>query len=119
MFLLLENKGNHCCFRYGRHFIGHHHLYNHSLHRHLWVRLYRQYQVSQLRTYHQDPTTVGGLTAEDIEKARQSKRAEIKPHKQMVNPVPQILFLNTNSHRQHVPVHTHTHLDICWSVFFS
>ncbi|TKS76032.1 Atypical kinase COQ8A, mitochondrial [Collichthys lucidus] len=38
------------------------------------------------RSYHQDdPSTVGGLTAEDIEKARQSKRAEIKPHKQMLS----------------------------------
>uniref|UniRef100_A0A4W6ETQ4 Atypical kinase COQ8A, mitochondrial n=1 Tax=Lates calcarifer TaxID=8187 RepID=A0A4W6ETQ4_LATCA len=38
------------------------------------------------RSYHQDdPSTVGGLTAEDIEKARQSKRAETKPHKQMLS----------------------------------
>ncbi|XP_044026125.1 atypical kinase COQ8A, mitochondrial isoform X2 [Siniperca chuatsi] len=68
-----------------RRFIGHHHLYNHSLNRHLWRQLYCQDQVSQLRSYHQDPSTVGGLTAEDIEKARQSKRAEIKPHKQMLS----------------------------------
>uniref|UniRef100_A0A672HYE9 Atypical kinase COQ8A, mitochondrial n=1 Tax=Salarias fasciatus TaxID=181472 RepID=A0A672HYE9_SALFA len=54
-----------------RHFIGHHHLYNHNLNRHL--------------TYHQDPSTVGGLTAEDIEKARQGKRTETKPHKQMLS----------------------------------
>lgn len=92
-------KGNHYCFWCHRHFIGHHHLYNHSLNRHLSVRLYCQDQVRQLRSYHQDPTTVGGLTAEDIEKARQSKRDEIKPHKQMVVPVPQILFLNANTHR--------------------
>lgn len=78
------NKVNHRRLRFGRHFIGQHHLYNHSLNRRLWVRLYCQHHVSQLRMYHQDPTTVGGLTAEDIEKARQSKRAEIKPHKQMV-----------------------------------
>ncbi|KAM9339410.1 atypical kinase COQ8A, mitochondrial [Symphorus nematophorus] len=64
---------------------GHHHLYNHSLNRHLWRELYCQQQFSQLRSYHQDPSTVGGLTAEDIEKARQSKRAEIKPHKQMLS----------------------------------
>uniref|UniRef100_A0A7N6A424 Atypical kinase COQ8A, mitochondrial n=1 Tax=Anabas testudineus TaxID=64144 RepID=A0A7N6A424_ANATE len=38
------------------------------------------------RSYHQDdPSTVGGLTAEDIEKARQSKGDEIKPHKQMLS----------------------------------
>lgn len=79
------SKVNHRCFWFGRHFIGQHHLYNHTLNRRLWVRLYCQHHASQLRTYHQDPTTtVGGLTAEDIEKARQSKRAEIKPHKQMV-----------------------------------
>uniref|UniRef100_A0A4W6EPF8 Atypical kinase COQ8A, mitochondrial n=1 Tax=Lates calcarifer TaxID=8187 RepID=A0A4W6EPF8_LATCA len=65
----VEDKGNHLCFVYGRNFIGHHHLYNHSLN----------------RSYHQDPSTVGGLTAEDIEKARQSKRAETKPHKQMLS----------------------------------
>ncbi|KAI3364408.1 hypothetical protein L3Q82_011202 [Scortum barcoo] len=68
-----------------RHVSGHHHVYNHSLSRHLWGQLYSQHQVSQLRSYHQDPSTVGGLTAEDIEKARQSKRAEVKPHKQMLS----------------------------------
>ncbi|XP_068564994.1 atypical kinase COQ8A, mitochondrial isoform X2 [Cebidichthys violaceus] len=56
------------------------HFYNHSLNRHLWG-----HQVSQLRSYHQDPTTVGGLTAEDIEKARQGKKADIKSHKQMLS----------------------------------
>ncbi|XP_071335038.1 atypical kinase COQ8A, mitochondrial-like [Trachinotus anak] len=64
-----------------RHFIRHHHLYNHCLNRHVWG----QHQVTQMRSYHQDPSTVGGLTAEDIEKARQSKRAETKPHKQMLS----------------------------------
>uniref|UniRef100_A0A668ANX7 Atypical kinase COQ8A, mitochondrial n=1 Tax=Myripristis murdjan TaxID=586833 RepID=A0A668ANX7_9TELE len=39
----------------------------------------------QTRSYHQDPSTVGGLTAEDIEKARQSKRSDMKPHKQMLS----------------------------------
>ncbi|XP_069014544.1 atypical kinase COQ8A, mitochondrial [Embiotoca jacksoni] len=68
-----------------RHFIGHHHLYNHSLNRHVWSQLYCQHPVSRARSYHQDPTTVGGLTAEDIEKARESKRSEIKPHKQMLS----------------------------------
>ncbi|KAM3603578.1 uncharacterized protein V6R79_025212 [Siganus canaliculatus] len=68
-----------------RHFMGQHHLYNHSLNRHLWRQLYCQHQASQLRSYHQDPSTVGGLTADDIEKARQSKRAEMKPHKQMLS----------------------------------
>uniref|UniRef100_A0A8C3GB10 Atypical kinase COQ8A, mitochondrial n=1 Tax=Cyclopterus lumpus TaxID=8103 RepID=A0A8C3GB10_CYCLU len=41
--------------------------------------------ISQLRSYHQDPSTVGGLTAEDIEKARQGKKVEIKSHKQMLS----------------------------------
>ncbi|XP_034555396.1 atypical kinase COQ8A, mitochondrial [Notolabrus celidotus] len=53
--------------------------------RHLWGQLYSQHRISQIRGYHQDPTTVGGLTAEDIEKARQTKRTEIKPHKQMLS----------------------------------
>uniref|UniRef100_A0A671XFK2 Atypical kinase COQ8A, mitochondrial n=1 Tax=Sparus aurata TaxID=8175 RepID=A0A671XFK2_SPAAU len=65
-----------------RHFVGHQHLYNQSLNRHLWGQLH---QVSQHRSYHQDPTTVGGLTAEDIEKARQRKGPEIKQHKQMLS----------------------------------
>uniref|UniRef100_A0A4W6ETR6 Atypical kinase COQ8A, mitochondrial n=1 Tax=Lates calcarifer TaxID=8187 RepID=A0A4W6ETR6_LATCA len=81
----VEDKGNHLCFVYGRNFIGHHHLYNHSLNRHVWGQLYCQHQVTPIRSYHQDPSTVGGLTAEDIEKARQSKRAETKPHKQMLS----------------------------------
>lgn len=68
-----------------RHFTGIHHGYHRTLSRHLWLRLSCQQQLGQLRTYHQDPTTVGGLTADDIEKARQSKRAETKPHKQAVN----------------------------------
>uniref|UniRef100_A0A674N3L7 Atypical kinase COQ8A, mitochondrial n=1 Tax=Takifugu rubripes TaxID=31033 RepID=A0A674N3L7_TAKRU len=67
------------------HFAGLHHGYNRTLNRHLWLRLYCQQQLSQLRTYHQDPTTVGGLTADDIEKARQTKRAEAKPHKQALS----------------------------------
>ncbi len=92
----LKDKSNLFWFGCGRHFTGHHHLYYHSLNRHLWGQLYCQHQVNQLRGYHQDPSTVGGLTAEDIEKARQSKRAEIKPHKQMVITVPQYLFSNTH-----------------------
>ncbi|KAG7232473.1 hypothetical protein INR49_008821 [Caranx melampygus] len=63
----------------------HHHLYNQSLNRHVWGQLYCQHQATQVRSYHQDPSTVGGLTAEDIEKARQNKRAETKPHKQMLS----------------------------------
>uniref|UniRef100_A0A665VPB4 Atypical kinase COQ8A, mitochondrial n=1 Tax=Echeneis naucrates TaxID=173247 RepID=A0A665VPB4_ECHNA len=55
------------------------------LNRHVWAQLYCQHQATQIRSYHQDPSTVGGLTAEDIEKARQSKRAEMKPHKQMLS----------------------------------
>uniref|UniRef100_A0A8D0AB14 Atypical kinase COQ8A, mitochondrial n=1 Tax=Sander lucioperca TaxID=283035 RepID=A0A8D0AB14_SANLU len=78
-FCCLEDKGNHFCFGCDRHF------YNHRLNRHLWEQLYRQHQVSPLRSYHQDPSTVGGLTAEDIEKARRGKKAEIKSHKQMLS----------------------------------
>lgn len=38
------------------------------------------------RFFHQDQSPVGGLTAEDIEKARQAKaRPENKPHKQMLS----------------------------------
>ncbi|XP_048841293.1 atypical kinase COQ8A, mitochondrial [Brienomyrus brachyistius] len=36
-----------------------------------------------IRSYHQDHTSVGGLTAEDIEKAREAKRNV--PHKQMLS----------------------------------
>ncbi|XP_033505228.1 atypical kinase COQ8A, mitochondrial isoform X1 [Epinephelus lanceolatus] len=61
------------------------HFYNHRLNRHLWGQLYCQHQVSQLRSYHQDPSSVGGLTAEDIEKARQEKKAQFKSHKQMLS----------------------------------
>ncbi|XP_008296006.1 chaperone activity of bc1 complex-like, mitochondrial [Stegastes partitus] len=59
-----------------RHFLGRQRLYSHSLNRLAWT---------QQRFYHQDPSSVGGLTAEDIEKARQSKRPEMKPHKQMLS----------------------------------
>uniref|UniRef100_A0A8C5HT44 Atypical kinase COQ8A, mitochondrial n=1 Tax=Gouania willdenowi TaxID=441366 RepID=A0A8C5HT44_GOUWI len=69
----------------GRHFIGNHRIYNHHLNRHLWRQLYNEHPASQLRSYHQDPSTVQGLTAEDIDKARQGKRAENKPHKQMLS----------------------------------
>lgn len=65
-----------------RHFLPNHHLYTQ---RHLWGQMLCQHSIRQLRSYHQDPSTVGGLTAEDIEKARQSKRAEAKPHKQMLS----------------------------------
>ncbi|XP_040016519.2 atypical kinase COQ8A, mitochondrial [Gasterosteus aculeatus] len=51
-------------------------FYSHGPSRHLW---------GQLRSYHQDPSAVGGLTAEDMEKARQGKKAEIKSHKQMLS----------------------------------
>ncbi|XP_004578904.1 atypical kinase COQ8A, mitochondrial [Ochotona princeps] len=41
---------------------------------------------SQRRFFHQDQSPMGGLTAEDIEKARQAKnRPESKPHKQMLS----------------------------------
>lgn len=40
----------------------------------------------QRRFFHQDQSPVGGLTAEDIEKARQAKaRPESKPHKQVLS----------------------------------
>ncbi|KAI4537012.1 hypothetical protein MG293_013215 [Ovis ammon polii] len=40
----------------------------------------------QRRVYHQDQSSMGGLTAEDIEKARQAKaRPESKPHKQTLS----------------------------------
>ncbi|KAM8817183.1 atypical kinase COQ8A, mitochondrial isoform 1-T2 [Rhynchonycteris naso] len=40
----------------------------------------------QRRFFHQDQSPMGGLTAEDIEKARQAKaRPESKPHKQMLS----------------------------------
>ncbi|CAO2638633.1 Atypical kinase COQ8A, mitochondrial [Lemmus lemmus] len=40
----------------------------------------------QRRFFHQDQSPVGGLTAEDIEKARQAKaRPESKPHRQMLS----------------------------------
>ncbi|XP_065791644.1 atypical kinase COQ8A, mitochondrial [Muntiacus reevesi] len=40
----------------------------------------------QRRVYHQDQSSMGGLTAEDIEKARQAKaRPESKPHKQALS----------------------------------
>ena len=83
----------------GRHYIRHHHLYHHSVNRHMWAQLYCQHQGTQTRSYHQDPSTVGGLTAEDIEKARESKRAAIKPHRQMVTFIPLILELHTNANR--------------------
>lgn len=39
----------------------------------------------QSRAFHQDHSSVGGLTAEDIDKARQAKAdPQHKPHKQMV-----------------------------------
>ncbi|XP_068088908.1 atypical kinase COQ8A, mitochondrial [Hyperolius riggenbachi] len=42
--------------------------------------------AGQRRSFHQDPTSVGGLTAEDIDKARESKSTtENKPHKQMLS----------------------------------
>lgn len=69
----------------GRHFLPNHHFYSHRLKRHLWGQTFCQSSFRQLRSYHQDPSTVGGLTAEDIEKARQSKRTEIKPHKQALS----------------------------------
>lgn len=48
-------------------------------------------QFTGTRSYHQDHSSVGGLTAKDIDKARESKSSINKPHKQMVNKVPLIL----------------------------
>lgn len=47
------------------------------------------------RSYHQDHSSVGGITAEDIEKAREAKQNGSKPHKQMV----QATFSNLSSLR--------------------
>uniref|UniRef100_A0A087XZG2 Atypical kinase COQ8A, mitochondrial n=1 Tax=Poecilia formosa TaxID=48698 RepID=A0A087XZG2_POEFO len=58
------------------------HRYNHSLSRHV---LQGVNYPHQFRSYHQDQSSVGGLTAEDIEKTSQSKRADSKPHKQMLS----------------------------------
>ncbi|XP_061668905.1 atypical kinase COQ8A, mitochondrial [Syngnathoides biaculeatus] len=45
-----------------------------------------RFEACAWRGYHQEPSSsVGGLTAEDLEKARQSKRPEVKPHKQMLS----------------------------------
>lgn len=93
MSVFLADTCNQFCLSCGRYFVGHHHLYSYSLNRHVWRQLYCQHPVNQLRSYHQDPSTVGGLTAEDIEKARQSKREETKPHKQMVIPAPLLCIL--------------------------
>ncbi|XP_056424460.1 atypical kinase COQ8A, mitochondrial [Hyla sarda] len=42
--------------------------------------------AGQKRTFHQDHSSVGGLTAEDIDKAREAKNTpEHKPHKQMLS----------------------------------
>uniref|UniRef100_A0A671NT84 Atypical kinase COQ8A, mitochondrial n=1 Tax=Sinocyclocheilus anshuiensis TaxID=1608454 RepID=A0A671NT84_9TELE len=41
--------------------------------------------TGQTRSYHQDHSSVGGITAEDIEKAREAKRNCSKPHKQMLS----------------------------------
>uniref|UniRef100_A0A8C5CB66 Atypical kinase COQ8A, mitochondrial n=1 Tax=Gadus morhua TaxID=8049 RepID=A0A8C5CB66_GADMO len=68
------------------HILGHPTFYHQDLNRQLYrLDLASVKFVGQSRGYHQDPTTVGGLTAEDLEKARQSKRAEMKPHKQMLS----------------------------------
>ncbi|KAL7887834.1 hypothetical protein AOLI_G00028080 [Acnodon oligacanthus] len=42
-------------------------------------------QFTGTRYYHQDHSSVGGLTAEDIDKAREAKRNGTKPHKQMLS----------------------------------
>ncbi|XP_076873383.1 atypical kinase COQ8A, mitochondrial isoform X2 [Brachyhypopomus gauderio] len=42
-------------------------------------------QFTGTRSYHQDHSPVGGITAEDMEKAREAKQGITKPHKQMVH----------------------------------
>ncbi|TSL47651.1 Atypical kinase COQ8A, mitochondrial [Bagarius yarrelli] len=42
-------------------------------------------QFTGTRSYHQDHSSVGGLTAKDINKAREAKRSASKPHKQMLS----------------------------------
>lgn len=69
---------------FGRTFLGQRQLYSHSLSRHVLQEINGQHPVSHFRSYHQDQSSVGGLTAEDIEKTSQAKRGDIKPHKQMV-----------------------------------
>uniref|UniRef100_W5NJD3 Atypical kinase COQ8A, mitochondrial n=1 Tax=Lepisosteus oculatus TaxID=7918 RepID=W5NJD3_LEPOC len=41
--------------------------------------------TGQSRSFHQDHSSVSGLTAEDIDKAREAKRNSSKPHKQMLS----------------------------------
>ncbi|MEQ2195472.1 hypothetical protein XENOCAPTIV_013342 [Xenoophorus captivus] len=77
----------------GLHFPGHR-LYNHCQ---VLREVGYQQPVSQYRSYHQDQSSVGELTAEDIEKTSQSKGADSKPHKQMVTPVP-IATVGTHTH---------------------
>uniref|UniRef100_A0A1A8MWT1 AarF domain containing kinase 3 n=1 Tax=Nothobranchius pienaari TaxID=704102 RepID=A0A1A8MWT1_9TELE len=66
-----------------RHFLGQHNLYSPS--RHVLHEVNHQHPASLVRSYHQDQSSVGGLTAEDIEKTSQSKRGDEKPHKQMLS----------------------------------
>lgn len=42
-------------------------------------------QFTGIRSYHQDHSSVRGLTNKDINKAREAKTSINKPHKQMVN----------------------------------
>ncbi|XP_072536310.1 atypical kinase COQ8A, mitochondrial isoform X2 [Salminus brasiliensis] len=42
-------------------------------------------QFTGTRSYHQEHSSVGGLTAEDIDKAREAKRSGSKAHKQMLS----------------------------------
>uniref|UniRef100_A0A8C6K5J1 Atypical kinase COQ8A, mitochondrial n=1 Tax=Nothobranchius furzeri TaxID=105023 RepID=A0A8C6K5J1_NOTFU len=71
------------CSGFYRHFLGQHNLYSPS--RHVLHEVNHQHPASLVRSYHQDQSSVGGLTAEDIEKTSQSKRVDEKPHKQMLS----------------------------------
>ncbi|KAJ8399385.1 hypothetical protein AAFF_G00410970 [Aldrovandia affinis] len=41
--------------------------------------------IGQTRQFHQDQPSVNGLTAEDLDKARETKKSISKPHKQMLS----------------------------------
>ncbi|XP_077409296.1 atypical kinase COQ8A, mitochondrial-like isoform X1 [Vanacampus margaritifer] len=55
-------------------------------HQHLLMNRGAWLQACGRRCYHQEPSSsVSELTAEDLEKARESKRDDVKPHKQMLS----------------------------------
>lgn len=69
----------------------------------------------QRRFFHQDQSPVGGLTAEDIEKARQAKaRPESKPHKQVVRPGGPLAWACGWFCRGTVPLQGHSPAGVVW-----